>query len=221
MLLCVLVFVVPVASQQTILNVPSADILEKGKAYFELDIIARRHPPRSTWAPRLVYGVGNNIEAGFNFTGLAAPQSSMTTLSPAIKCRFWQNEKGWSLLVGDNVFVPLHNRSYSVGNYVYGQIAKTFSEGLRITIGTYHFSSGVVSSGQRAGAQFAVEIPVSRRVAAVADWYTGRHASGYLALGTVIKATPRLTLYPAYMIGNEGVSRGNHQFEFEIGWNFN
>jgi hypothetical protein len=208
-------------SQQTVLNVPSADVLDRGKAYFELDTTLRPEPYASTWEPRLVFGLGDNVEAGVNFVGLNHPGVSSTTIAPAIKWKAKRWPHGWALLLGDDLFVPVQHRRYTAGNYVYAEVAKTFASGTRVTAGAFHFSPHVVSNGQRAGGQFALEQPLSKRATFVADWFTGDHANGYVSIGAVLKITPRLTFYPAYMIGNHRIPEGNHQFEFELGWNFN
>src|SRR5215469_9191165 len=49
----------------------------------------------------------------------------------------------------------------------------------------------------------------------------GKHASGYIDFGLIIKLTGKLTLYAAYQVGNAGVTQGNHQFLWEVGYNFN
>ena len=54
-----------------------------------------------------------------------------------------------------------------------------------------------------------------------AEWYTGNTAVGYVNLGAIIKVNSKLTFYTAYQIGNAGVTTGNHQFLWEIGYNFN
>src|SRR6185369_9326879 len=68
----------PVRAQQTIFNVPSADVLDKGKVYAELD--ASLKPTNgsevmkfSSFVPRVVVGVGSNVEVGLNITGNIQP----------------------------------------------------------------------------------------------------------------------------------------------------
>ena len=73
----------------------------------------------------------------------------------------------------------------------------------------------------RAGGQFTFEQRVSNRLTLAAEWYTGNQAVGYVNPGAIVKITPKLTLYAAYQIGNAGVTMGNHQFLWEIGYNFN
>ena len=54
-----------------------------------------------------------------------------------------------------------------------------------------------------------------------AEWYTGNHAAGYVNAGAMWKLTTKFTLYTAYQVGNAGVAAGNHQFLWELGYNFN
>ena len=62
----------PTLAQQTIFNVPSADVLDKGKTYLEADALWRPQDPSfGFFTMRGVYGFGSNIEAGANFGGFA------------------------------------------------------------------------------------------------------------------------------------------------------
>jgi len=134
----------------------------------------------------------------------------------------WKSEKlGWLFYVGDDVVFPVYQRSYNAGNYVYAMFTKTWAGGTRLGVGAYDFTRQVVDTGNRAGGQFTFERPVNKRLALAAEWYTGNHAAGYVNPGVIFKATSKLTLYGAYQIGNAGVTKGNHQFLYEIGYNFN
>ena len=62
---------------------------------------------------------------------------------------------------------------------------------------------------------------MSNRLTFAAEWYTGDTAVGYVNPGAILKLKSELTLYAAYQIGNAGVTTGNHQFLWEIGYNFN
>jgi hypothetical protein len=54
-----------------------------------------------------------------------------------------------------------------------------------------------------------------------ADWFTGKHANGYLTIGGAYKMTNKLTGVAAYSIGNQNVTHGNHFWYFELGYNPN
>ncbi|HZJ45934.1 MAG TPA: hypothetical protein VFD63_19320 [Pyrinomonadaceae bacterium] len=213
--------------QQTIFNVPSTDVLEKGKVYAELDaslkptdgaVVAKF----SSFVPRVVVGAGGRVEVGLNITGNIQPGPDSTTLVPTIKWKPYQGEKnGWAFVVGDNLFIPVRNRAYNAGNYVYAEMSKTFKSGARVTFGGYDFTANVVSAANRAGGQFGLEQPLTKKVSFAADWLTGKHGAGYFTPGIVFKVGPKVTGYAGYSIGNTNASNGNHFFLLEVGYNFN
>jgi hypothetical protein len=218
-------------AQQTIFNVPSSDVLPKAKVYGELDVTWKPSDNAnnviqsfSSFVPRVVIGAGGNVEIGLNVTGNIQPGPDATTLSPVIKWRVYNGkDNGWSFVVGDHLFIPVRNKAYDAGNYVYAQISKSFNKGrARLTAGGYDFSANVVAANaHRAGGQFGFEHAVNSRFSVQADWFTGKHASGYFTPGFYIKPHPKVTLYGGYSIGNADVSKGNHFFYTAIGVNFN
>jgi hypothetical protein len=209
-------------AQQTIFNVPSADVLERGKVYGEVDATHQASSDISAAVPRVVFGLGHRLEAGVNLNQFSTSSDATLSLVPAIKWKLYDNAaKGWSIFAGDNLFLPIHNRTYHVGNYVYAEIAKQFKNGTRIGFGSFEFSRNVVAPAQRAGAQFSIESPVSKKLTLAADWYSGNHANGYFTPGIIFKASSKLTLYGAYEIGNSQLTQGNHLALVELGYNFN
>lgn len=208
--------------QETVFDVPSADVLDQGKVYGELDGTVRPVDPLATFTPRVVVGIGHQIEVGVNFDGLSAPTLGPLVISPTVKWRIWKNEaSGWCFYVGDDLFFPVRERTYNAGNYSYASFAKEWAHGTRIGFGGYDFTRNVVANANRAGGQFTFEQRVSDRVTFAAEWYTGKQAAGYVNPGAIVKLNAKLTLYAAYQIGNAGVRTGNHQFLWEFGYNFN
>lgn len=134
------------SGQQTIFNVPSSDILDKGKVYAELDATFKPNHDYAarrflSLAPRIVVGMGRNFEVGLNLAGNVQPGPDSTTLVPAVKWRPYNSrDKQWSIVVGDSVFIPVRNKSYKIGNYAYAQVGRTFKSGTRFTAGGYHFT---------------------------------------------------------------------------------
>ena len=227
-LLFILAFSTNVFAQQTIFNVPSSDILDRGKVYLELDASFKFNNQEalgrfSSFVPRIVVGTGSNVEVGLNVTGNLQPGADTTTLVPAAKWRVYNGkDNGWSIVVGDNVYIPVRNKSYNIGNYAYAQASKTFKSGTRLTAGGYHFTKNVVASdADRAGGQFGFEQTVNKYININADWFTGKHAAGYFTPGVAIKLHPKVTGYAGYSIGNANASSGNHFFYTVIGVNLN
>jgi hypothetical protein len=215
------------SAQQTVFNVPTADIMDKGKVYGEFDASFKTNNQAalrkfSSFVPRVVVGTGGNVEVGLNVTGNVNPGSDSTTLVPAVKYRFYQNEKkDLALFAGTNFYIPVRNRAYKFGTYSYAAVAKTINK-TRLTAGGYVYSKNVVAQNAvRAGGQFAIEQTINSKVSVAADWITGKHANGYFTPGLIYKPTPKVTAYFAYSLGNSQLKQGNHYFLFELGYNFN
>ena len=211
-------------AQETVFNVPTTDVLDSSKAYFELDISAKPVEPKfSSFVPRFVYGAGHGLEMGVNITGNIQPGADSTTIVPAIKWRIYNGkENGWAVVLGDNVYIPVQNKTYDAGTFAYAMVQKTFSTKTRIGFGGHYFSKDVVKPDKDFfGGQFTLEQPATDRFGLSADWFTGNHSSGYLTAGGYYKLTGKLTGYAAYSIGNTNVSNGNHFLYFEAGYNFN
>ena len=209
-------------AQETVFDVPSADILDKGGVYAEMDGTMRPVNPLATFTPRVVVGIGHGIEVGMNFNGLSAPGLDQLDISPTVKWRLWKGKtSGWSFYAGDDLFFPVLKRTYGAGNYAYASFAKEWKQGTRVEFGGYDFTRSVVANANRAGGQFTLEQRLNNRLTLATEWYTGNHAAGYVNPGAIIKLNSKLTLYAAYQIGNAGVTTGNHQFLCEFGYNFN
>lgn len=223
----IFVLSVGVNAQQTIFNVPTTDIMGRGKVYGELDASFKPNDQEalnrfSSFVPRIVVGIGHNVEIGFNLTGNVQPGSDSTTLVPTIKWKFYENEKkGVAVAAGTNFYIPVRNRAYDIGTYSYLGVSKTMNK-TRVTAGGYVASKNVFAvNAVRAGGQFGIEQTVNSKFSVAADWITGKHASGYFTPGLIFKPTSKVTTYWAYSIGNTAASAGNHYFLFELGYNFN
>ena len=168
-----LLFLFPVCAaygQQTVFDVPRADVLDKGKVYGELDGTVRAIDPLATFTPRVVVGIGNRIEAGMNFNGMSAPTVDQLDISLTVKWRLWRGKNsGWSFYIGDDLFFPIRNRTYDAGNYFYTSFAKEWKHGTRIGFGGYDFTRNVVANANRAGGQFTFEQRVNNRLTLAAE----------------------------------------------------
>ncbi len=209
-------------AQETVFNVPSGNILDRGKVYTEVDFSYRSFDTFQTYTPRIVVGLGKRFEAGVNINGIVNPGPSQTTVTTSVKWRLYEGgDNGWAFLVGDNLFIPVQNKTFDAGTWSYAEFVKTFKTRTRATLGGYYASANVFDVAQRGGGQFAVEQSIGGKFTLAADWFTGKHGVGYVTPGFYLKLTPKLTWYASYQLGNTGVSHGNHQFLTELGWNIN
>lgn len=216
-----------VSAQQTIFNVPTTDVLGYGKVYAELDASFKFNDQTalrrfSSFVPRVVVGVGGNVEVGLNVTGNVQPGDDSTTLVPTVKWKFYENKKkDTAFIAGSNVYIPVRNRTYNIGTYSYLAVSKTINK-TRLTAGGFVASKNVFASkAVRAGGQFGIEHAVNSKLTLAADWITGRHSAGYFSPGVIYKPHPKVTAYLSYSIGNDQAVKGNHFFLFELGYNFN
>ena len=214
-------------AQQTIFNVPTTDVLERGKVYDELDASFKPNDSAavsrfSSFVPRIVVGAGGRVEVGLNVTGNVQPGADSTTLVPVVKYKLYDGkENGFAIVAGEHLFIPVRRRAYHAGNYVYLEASKTFKKtGTRLTAGGYDFTRNVVAEANRAGGQFGFEQPVSKALTLAADYFTGKHSAGYFTPGVVFKVGERTTAYAAYSVGNQSPSRGNHFLLLELGYSF-
>jgi hypothetical protein len=210
-------------AQQTIFNVPTTDVLDRGKVYVELDAAFKPTDPKfSSFVPRIVVGTGGSVEIGLNVTGNIQPGADSTALVPTVKWKFYQGENnGVALIAGSNIYIPVRNRAYNIGSYSYVAGSKTINK-TRLTAGGYVASNNVFApNAVRSGGQFGIEQTVNDKFSVAADWITGKHASGYFTPGVIYKPHPKVTTYWSYSIGNTGASNGNHFFLFELGYNIN
>lgn len=216
-----------VSAQQTIFNVPTADVLDRRKVYVELDAAFKVDRTNdfgrfSSLVPRVVVGAGGNVEVGVNVTGNIQPGNDSTTIVPTVKWKFYENKTNKvTLFGGSNVYIPVRNRAYNIGTWSYLAVAKTINK-TRLTGGAFVASKNVFASNAvRSGGQFGIEQTVNDKVTIAADWITGRHASGYFTPGVIYKPHPKVTTYLSYSIGNDKAASGNNFFLFELGYNFN
>ena len=216
-----------VSAQQTIFNVPTTDVLGRGKIYAEIDAAFKLDKADdfgrfSSFVPRVVVGVGGNVEVGLNVTGNIQPGSDSTTLVPTVKWKFYENKKkDTALIAGTNFFIPVRNRSYNIGTYTYLAVSKTKNK-TRLTAGGFVASKNVFApKAVRAGGQFGIEQTVNSKFSVAADWITGRHSAGYFTPGVIYKPHPKVTTYFSHSIGNDQAVKGNNFFLFELGYNFN
>lgn len=133
MLICA-VCVAGAAAQETVFNVPAADILDKGKVYGEFDASFKTNNQEalrrfSSFVPRIVVGAGGNTEIGLNVLGNVQPGPDATILVPSVKYRFYQNEKkDLAIFAGNDFYLPVRNRAFKFGSYSYAAVAKTFNK---------------------------------------------------------------------------------------------
>ena len=199
---------VDTSGQQTVFNVPTADVLDRGKLYLETDWFWRPIEPRfSSGQVRAVYGAGNNVEVGMNLGGFSPRGQSAIVTVPNVK---WQPHRSDSLSVTTGLLALFHasgpgdNTPAVLG---YAHAAMRLPTGTRVTAGGWLATSHYAGSGAGTGGLFALEQQIVSNVALAADWYTGGSGLGYATPGLIV-TEGRWVFYASYTFKN-GDSRSN------------
>ena len=172
------------AAQQTLFNVPSADVLGAGKVYLEEDNLWRPGRPEDTYFTlRAMAGLGSAVEAGVNLGGLAAEGRSVPNAVLALK---WQplHTSQWSVTTGvHGLFFLGGSADGSPSGHVYGHAAWTPVDGTRITAGVWYATSGYAETGATRGVLAGFEQHFGPTLVFQADWYSGTNGLGYFTPG--------------------------------------
>jgi len=199
---------VPVRAQQTIFNVPSADVLDKGKTYLELDVLGRPQDPNfAVFTGRGAYGFGANVEAGVNFGGFLVPGRSVPIATPNIKWQPWHNDE---LAFTTGAFGLFYLRGSRDGNPAalwYGEGSYKLPTNTRLTAGGYWATSGYAAPDPQAGALLGFEQKIDDHLNLIADWISGENGLGYFTPGVSVPLGA-WTIYAGYSLRN-GDSKGN------------
>jgi hypothetical protein len=219
--LVLLAFAATVRGQQTIFNVPAADVLDPGKVYLEVDELFRPPEPRfSSTTVRGVVGVSPGMEAGINFGGLNAPGPAIPTATVAVKLQpvhagdFTLTAGGYGLffLKGSGDGHPA-GLGYGFASY------RIPTLGTRIELGGWYSSAGYARPTSTGGAlaTFEQPLPWVDGLTLAADWWSGENSIGYASPG-FIYTFGHWYAYAAYSIKN-GDSGGNAGL-VEVGYAF-
>ncbi len=199
---------VAMSGQQTVFNVPTADILDRGNLYLETDWFWRPIEPRfSSGEIRAVYGAGNNVEVGMNLGGFAPRGRSAIVTVPSVK---WQPHRSDSISLTTGMLALFRiggqgDNTPAVLGYTHA--AMRLPIGMRMTAGGWLATSHYAGSGVEKGGLFALEQQIVSNLALAADWYTGGSGLGYVTPGLII-TEGQWVLYASYTFKNGNAKSG-------------
>jgi hypothetical protein len=208
-------------AQSTIFNTPSTDTVDKKKAYAEFDFLPQAPGPDSGsrvyfYNPRLVVGLGHDVEAGVNFPIFHVTGSNSAYIEPNVKWKFFKNEdKGVAVAAGGLLHTALNNRTgQDTWGLFWGNVSKKVKSGNygpRFHGGGYGVAdkTPLTFTGPRGGVILGYEQPVQAKVSIVADWFSGKNYYGYFTPGISI-TLPKSSLFNiGYSIGNDSWKDSN------------
>ena len=177
--------------------------------------------------PRLVVGGPHDTEFGVNFptyhtTASQTPNctsSNCAYIEPNFKWKYYKNDDaGLSFVGGALLHTPMNGKSVVAGTQLnetwglfYGNFTKkvkTGDHGPRISGGPYavadsHPVAFTAYGSHRGGVILGYEQPLSKKVAFVSDWYSGKNYYGYWTPGISITLPGNGLFNAGYSIGND------------------
>src|ERR1035437_7887829 len=125
-------------AQETVFNVPSQDVLAPGTVYGELDGPFRLADPKYyAITPRVVIGLGYNLEGGVNLPGYINVGDKLWAAHLTFKHGQSLDTTGpWTLTEGAHVYIPLSS-GRNAGLFAYVETGYKLFGTLRLDGGAY------------------------------------------------------------------------------------
>lgn len=210
----------PAKAQQTIFNVPSADVTPRGETFLQHESQFR------TWKPDpfisnteyAAYGIGHGFELDATLFNVNAPPSDNITLGVGFKKVFLLFPKKlpkreFKFTVGE--IVPVSLQGQGVGNWTYAHLSGRVPRlNTRLAAG---ISTGTKQIFGRTTVGFigTYEQPITKRFSLQGDWFSGTHALGLFITGFSYKLPRNVDIFVGYQIPNNQLS-GRQGFVLQI-----
>lgn len=199
-----------VSAQQTVFNVPSADVTEKGHFFVQQEVQFRGWGEDAFFngTSFTSYGIGHNTDINVDLFNVSAPASHNITMGVGFKTsmpiaglkeKFPEREI--KLTVGSNVLISLEGQG--VGNWTYTHLSGRVPKlNTRLT-GGISYGTRQVFGTDNVCFIAAIEQPITKKVDLLADWFSGNeHFAGFLIVGGSYKLPKNTTIYAGYQIPN-------------------
>lgn len=202
----------PSFAQQTIFNVPSADITPKGKLFVQHESqFSNKFLVNTEYG---AFGVGKNTEIDLTLLGTGTNNVANEVLGIGFKTALPLHDKSETKFTFGSL-IPVSLRGKGVGGYSYSHLSTRIPKlNTRITSGVFVGTTSVL--GRDFVSYIAgIEQPVTKRLSLIMDWYSGKHANGFLIPGFSYYLGKSSTLYAGYQIHNNKAN-GDNGFVLEL-----
>lgn len=199
-------------AQQTLFNVPSADVLEKGKIFLQHE--SQFSGDFGLFTNYASLGVGKYTELDLTLFGVGTKNIRNEVLGIGFKTALPIHKNSETKFTFGNI-IPISLGGNGVGGYAYSHLSTRLPKlKTRLTSGvlvgtTTLFGRDVVC--YIAG----VEQPITKRFSIVMDYHSGKHANGFLIPGFSYNLDKNLVLWAGYQIPNNRAN-GDNGFVIEL-----
>lgn len=199
-------------AQQTLFNVPSADVTEKGMIFLQQE--GQFSGDFGLFTSYGAFGIGKNTEIDLTLFGVGTKKVRNEVLGVGFKTFIPLHEKSETKLTFGSL-LPVSLRGNGVGGYFYSHLSTRLPKlKTRLTSGIF------VGTTTLFGRDFVsnisgIEQPITKKLNIVMDWYSGKHSNGFLIPGFAYIFDNGLTLWAGYQIPNNRAN-GDKGFVIEL-----
>ena len=201
-----------VQAQQTIFNVPSADLTEKGMVFFQHQSSFSGN--FASFDNNFVLGVGKHTEFDVTLFDVGTKSVRNEELAVGFKTVLPLHEKSQTKFTFGHL-IPVSLRGNGVGGYSYSHLSTVLPKiKTRLTSGV---AIGTTTLFDRDFICYiaGIEQPVTKKFSLVFDWYSGKHSNGFLIPGFYYSFTPKFILSSGFRIRNNK-ENGSNGFIVEL-----
>jgi len=201
-----------VYAQQTIFNVPSADVTEKGMIFLQHE--SQFSGDFGLFTNYGAYGVGKNTEIDLTLFGVGTKKVRNEVLGIGFKTSLPIHERSETKLTFGNI-LPISLIDNGVGGYSYSHISTRLRKiKTRITSGVF-IGTTILFGRDVVCFIGAIEQPITKKFGLVMDWHSGKHSNGFLIPGFYYNFPKNTTLWAGYQIPNNKAN-GDNGFVIEL-----
>lgn len=200
------------SAQQTIFNVPSPDVLEKGMIFLQHE--SQFSGDFGLFTNYFAVGVGKNTELDVTLFGAGTKNVRNEVLGVGFKKSILLHERSETKFTFGNL-IPISLTGNGVGGYSYSHLSTRLPKiNTRITSGVF-VGTTVLFDRDFISYIAGIEQPVTKKFGLIMDWYSGKHAYGFLVPGFYYNFLKNTTLWAGYQIPNNRAN-GDNGFVIEI-----
>ena len=186
-------------AQQTIFNVPSADVTEKGHLFLEPE--AQFSDKFGLFTGYVAYGIGHHTALNLTVTGVGTRNIRDELLCLGSKTYVKLHEKSETKFTA-GYLIPISLRGNGVGGYAYSHLSTRLPKiKTRITSGVL-VATTVIFGRDVVAYIGGIEQPITKKLSLILDYTSGNHPNGLLISGFSYKLPSNIVLVSGYQIPN-------------------
>ena len=192
----------PLLSQQTIFDVPSADVAPRGDWFYQHQTVARSWGGDRRWVQSNAFGlgVGHAVELNATLYNVDLDEPCKAPLAVGFKWSPTLVAEPVTLRFVAGQMVTVRRATPKAGYWTYFMLSAETRTHTRITGG---YTAGTTLFGRHTSSPLmGIEQRLSERWMLQADWYSGRHDLSYLIPGAVYRFSKNWMISAGYQFPN-------------------